>query len=414
MITVGLDFGTHQTKVCVEIKEGTELNYEFFKFKDAQGNEQYTLPSIIRKEDNGCLSYGYLSNNTDGEIVRYFKQAVYSDQTPTVQQREAMLYSIWYIAFILFDLEEKYGQDFVIQMGVPTDGTRFEKRKRTAVRLLASAYKLVEDDFKNDKKGFLNVDEDFLRYFTTICDYSDDLRDNYGMLVFPEAYACLKPLTSSSRIPLGMSLMVDIGGGTTDISFFTIEKENPQVYDFFSINCGLNFLTNIVYTSDDRRINSNVESNDQLLPERIAQFENSINRICQRLITNLQNEFRQQCKLKIPRLMDALRNRPIIYVGGGSTFRILRSSHHGFSDIKYVAGVDWRKESITNMEEIEGMGLCPILSTAYGLSIHVADDNIRSTPFRDIFESIRGYEEYKSEMGHAYDRFSYDDYDAWK
>ena len=35
MITVGLDFGTHQTKVCIEDKEGVELNYSFMKFFDA-------------------------------------------------------------------------------------------------------------------------------------------------------------------------------------------------------------------------------------------------------------------------------------------------------------------------------------------------------------------------------------------
>ena len=37
MITVGLDFGTHQSKLCIESKEGAELCYEFFMFKDADG-----------------------------------------------------------------------------------------------------------------------------------------------------------------------------------------------------------------------------------------------------------------------------------------------------------------------------------------------------------------------------------------
>ncbi len=42
-----------------------------------------------------------------------------------------------------------------------------------------------------------------------------------------------------------MNLIIDIGGGTTDISFFTIENGQPQVYDFFSVDKGLNFLTGI-------------------------------------------------------------------------------------------------------------------------------------------------------------------------
>lgn len=60
MITVGLDFGTHQTKVCIENKEGVECSYSFMKFKDEYQCEHYTLPSIINVGENGLLSYGYL------------------------------------------------------------------------------------------------------------------------------------------------------------------------------------------------------------------------------------------------------------------------------------------------------------------------------------------------------------------
>ena len=66
------------------------------------------------------------------------------------------------------------------------------------------------------------------------------MKEEYGLLVFPEAYACLNPLISQGKLATGMSLMIDIGGGTTDISFFTIENNKPQVYDFYSINKGLN------------------------------------------------------------------------------------------------------------------------------------------------------------------------------
>ena len=66
--------------------------------------------------------------------------------------------------------------------------------------------------------------------------------------------------------------------------------------------------------------------------------------------------------------------------------------------------------------------MCPILSTAYGLSISVPNDNITCRPLSDIFRSIRGVEEEKKEYKpYRYGRaisdsgFSYgDDYDAWK
>jgi hypothetical protein len=56
---------------------------------------------------------------------------------------EAIYYSIWYLAYLFFDLEEEYGQDFAIQMGVPTDGDHFSAQKKLAVSLVLSAYRLV-------------------------------------------------------------------------------------------------------------------------------------------------------------------------------------------------------------------------------------------------------------------------------
>lgn len=129
MITVGLDFGTHQSKVCIEQKEGAELSYEFFMFKDADGKEQFTLPSIIHVDSDGRMTYGYLPNKLKrGKIIRYFKQATFTS-VGNFPQTEAINYSIWYMAYILFDLEELFGQDFAIQMGVPSDGTSHRNRQ---------------------------------------------------------------------------------------------------------------------------------------------------------------------------------------------------------------------------------------------------------------------------------------------
>ena len=119
--------------------------------------------------------------------------------------------------------------------------------------------------------------------------------------------------------------------------------------------------------------------------------------------------------------MDALKTRPIIYTGGGSTFHELRKGYDGFRDVIHISQKEWRTKAIIDMKKIEILGLCPILSTAYGLSISVPDDNIKCSPFRDIFESIRGLEEEKSKktvdsnFGSAYGGFNYaDDWDAWK
>ena len=422
MITVGLDFGTHQSKICIESKLGVELSYNFFKFADEKGRMHYTLPSIIRVEKDNKLSYGYLTKRRGGTIVRYFKQAAFRTNSESMlSQQDAFLYSIWYIAYILFDLEEKYGTDFVIQMGVPTDTVNLQRTKQIAVQILSSAYKLVEEVFNNDKEKFLNATISELMNVTVMEKYRKELKDEYGMLVFPEAYACLMPLVKSAKIASGMSLMVDIGGGTTDISFFTIENRSPQVYAFYSVNKGLNFLT-AAENQDTKREDSNVKNESEIIIERKKIFRNDINQTCNNLLNRLQREFKSQTKLNLFRLTDALKSRPIIYTGGGSTFPSLRENIAGFRDKIYISYKEWRTDAVKDIDEIIKDDLCPILSTAYGLSISVPNDNITCRPLSDIFRSIRGVEEEKKEYKpYRYGRaisdsgFSYgDDYDAWK
>lgn len=421
MITVGLDFGTHQTKVCIENKEGVELNYTFMKFEDTYHRQFYTLPSIVGVGKDGLLSYGYLPRRYDGRIIRYFKQSTFRPSETGMTQVNAMYFSTWYLAYILFDLEEMYGQEFTIQMGAPTDSSHVNVVKTIATRIIASAYRLVEDVFTNDKKKFLATPMKELVDLTELVAYSKEIKEEYGLLVFPEAYACLKPLISQGKLATGMSLMIDIGGGTTDISFFTIEDKKPQVYDFYSINKGLNFLTGANENNQTGTV-VNVQDASEINQGRRNVYINEVNQVCDSLRTKLQHEFKRQTGLQIHRLLDALKNRPLVYCGGGSTFKSLRVCYGGYQDRKQISHKEWNAKSIKDMDEIIDYELCPILSTAYGLAISTENDNIVMKPFRDIFENIRGLEEehhHKSshdpKFGSAYGGFSYaDDWDAWK
>ena len=431
MITVGLDFGTHQTKVCIENKEGVELNYTFMKFEDTYHRQFYTLPSIVGVGKDGLLSYGYLPRRYDGRIIRYFKQSTFHPSETGMTQVNALYFSTWYLAYILFDLEEMYGQEFTIQMGAPTDNSHVDIVKTIATRIIVSAYRLVEDVFANDKQKFLATPMKELLNLTEIIDYSKEIKDEYGLLVFPEAYACLKPLISQGKLAKGMSLMIDIGGGTTDVSFFTIENKKPQVYDFFSINKGLNFLTGANENNQIEKV-VNVQDASEINKGRRNILINEIQQVCNNIWYKLVSEFKEQTDLETYRLTDALKNRPLVYCGGGSTFKSLRVYYSNYKDIKLISHKEWNIRSIMDIDEIIDKGLCPILSTAYGLAISVENDNISMKPFKDIFEKIRCSEEefeedsykYKKKsknkrtwggFGSAYGGFSYsDDYDAWK
>ena len=443
--TVGLDFGTHQTKICVFEKEGTEKSYRFIKFNDSNDKLQYTLPSIVGIKNDGLIDYGYLPKNFKGKIIRYFKQGVFKDPTT-----ESMYHSIWYIAYIIFLLEEKYGMDFTIQMGAPTgsESNSINKAKRIATQIIASAYNLVEEVYKNDLRAFLSTPIERLKKVTTIIEYSPEIKKELYLQVFPEAYACLRPLVSNQRIETGMNLMVDIGGGTTDISFFTIEKKKdskgkdtkeyePQVYAYYSLDKGLNYLigadetntstnyskeveqkksnsskqSNSLYgyvssvgvkllealsikeeQSKPKKLDSNVDDVSEIIDKRKEQYFREILAICNRLQTNVENLFIQQVTrtmgTSLQNLRNALQDRPIVYCGGGSTFKVLRKQYRGFVDKKHVSHSEWRTEIVVDMNEIREKKLCPILSTAYGLSIPSTTDLIRMKSLSDLFKHL--------------------------
>ena len=392
-ITVGLDFGTHQTKVCIEKNEGAELSYEFFMFKDNRNRKQFTLPSVLCVDDEDHIHYGYLLKDQKGKLVKYFKQATFTDKNDKMSKTTAINFSIWYIAYILFDLEEVYGQEFAIQMGVPTDSEHLEERQKLAVRILLSAYRLVEEVFEHDKEKFLAATMHELCAQTELVPYDEGQKFMYSILVFPEAYACLMPLVKSKKIATGMSLMVDIGGGTTDISFFTIPypkdptiKQRPLIYDFHSLNKGLNYLTD-ADTIIERRVDPNVKNANEISHVRIDDYKKDIRTLCWYLWKRLNDDYSRSGRPSF-RLRDALKGRPIIYTGGGSTFDSLRTEYSRFTDIIHISEKEWRRDIVKDMDIISEQGLCPILSTAYGLSISVVDDVIESTPFDTLFKDV--------------------------
>ena len=428
MITVGLDFGTHQTKVCVENRNGTETHYQFHRFMDNEGTMRYTLPSIICITPDNKLKYGYIDVNTEGVFKRYFKQAVFRDtNSPNMQLWEAACYSIWYLAYILFDLEEKYGNQFTIQMGTPTDSSHIDDRKAIAVSILVSAYKLVEEVFQNDKNAFLNTDYNKLIELTEIVRYSDKVKKAYGILVFPESYACLMPIIGRGKIAHGMNLIIDIGGGTTDISFFTIEESikkskvyHPQLYDFYSLNKGLNYLT-LQDTASDALLFKDVHiiKDVEIDKSRSSVYFNEINNLCTNLVERLKREWTSQTVHDKSKLLNALKNRPVIYTGGGSTIGLLRRPYGGFQETHTISYDNWKSKQFDDKTLFSNYTMCPLLSTAYGLSISVANDVIVKKPFRDIFKDRRNdvpdSEVNKRELGKDFGGFDYgDDWDAWK
>lgn len=469
-IRIGLDFGTHQTKICVQRipDEGHgEPNYEFFKFTDLQGNPTYFLPSVIQINNDETLSYGYVDetkkkaepelphkesialenvfdvsyladglyteystdNNTPEDkhvletmlkirlrnikernnkrleeaemqyesqmrdykdatnVFRYFKQATFiGGEWNRVTAISNRTLCIWYLAYVIFLLEKKYGTNFSINMGVPVDEVTYDANKRLAVEILASSYYLVEDVYKNDFESFLNEKVDGLIEKTQNKRFSQELKDEYWINIFPEAYASLIALTSRGKLPTGMSLTADIGGGTTDISFFTIENGNPMIYKFWSIPRGLNYVaarSGFDYADGDfqRRANQEV----------IDKYNRKKHELVYNLVRDLQRKIQKETSIPVQNLYNALKDRIIVYSGGGSTFSFLTKPIDTFTDIRIIDSTVWNEENVKEKASISN--LSALLTTAYGLSVSKSDADVKLKSYSSLFSHLPKKEE---------------------
>lgn len=464
-IRIGLDFGTHQTKICVQRTpdEGHgEPNYEFFKFVDLQGNYTYFLPSVIQINNDDTLSYGFVDETrrksepepphkesvtleevfdvaymADGlyreystdkntpedkqvlekmlqirlqnikarnnlrlkeserqyekefkdykdasNVFRYFKQATFiGGEWNRVTSISNRTLCIWYLAYVIFLLEKEYDTNFSINMGVPVDEVTYDANKRLAVEILASSYYLVEDVYKNDFDSFLNEKVDNLLKKTENRRFSQELKEEYWINIFPEAYASLIALTSRGKLPTGMSLTADIGGGTTDISFFTIEDGNPMIYKFWSIPRGLNYVaarSGFDYAEGDfqRRANQDV----------IDKYNRKKHELVYNLVRDLQRKIQDETSIPVQNLRDALKDRIIVYSGGGSTFSFLTKPIDTFTDIRVIDSTVWNEENVKDKASISK--LSALLTTAYGLSVSKSDTEVKLKSYSSLFAHL--------------------------
>lgn len=328
-------------------------------------------------------------------IFRYFKQATFSTYVWDYEIKSQDL-SVLYLANILFSLEERFGYDFSIQMGVPASKHSFSHLKAFASGCLIQAIRLVEDVFQNNHEKFLATPYEELLSSIPKYEYSDDLKEQYGLIILPEAYAALRSLTANSRIPKGMSIMLDVGGGTTDISFFTIQENGePHIYHFDSIPKGLNFFLEYEERWSFKVIDFSKKKELEDIPKQIfnkafAEFKSNIVSIIRNLTDFLHQDTISR-GFKKAAFKDAIQNRPAIYTGGGCYSQRMRVPILTFSDIIYINKINLGIQNVVNGNKIS----IPysIMATAYGLSIQIENDEIVVSKKEDLFANFTSEDE---------------------
>lgn len=515
-ITIGLDFGTHQTKVCVEdAADKINKRYTFFQFT-LNGRKSLVLPSLVQLNKDGTLSYGAFNNDiaetfqVPAQKIPEFHFPVYVPaarpeppqmevlpKPPVIQNRTndfkslqsllsassvkteyEVLYNsvkvrnelksksyfesckkyeaqelenktnwqnsydqalseyralvdlkstevhlfyqfrnfktaalgdnrywdfididpkeiaVLYLCNVLFLVEDVYGENVFVQMGVPqTMDAQGAEISKSGLRLLYTARKLKQ--LFETHEDFLGTPYEFLKTLIERPNHIGfELRYKEGIEVLPEAYAGLLALTNQRRIPNGFSLLVDIGGGTTDVALFTLAKERrqPDIAKVVSINGGLN---SILAQVDGLSVPEVQDFLDEVLNRadgRLAQstFTKGISKKINELIAELYREFEFQGlnrTLGAEALNAALKSRQVYYSGGGGVFAAFRQPVGEFTEVVQVSLKQMDIPGVSS--ELVQSPFDTILAVAYGLSISRDDiDPPSTTTIADLLRPL--------------------------
>lgn len=287
-VRVGLDFGTHQTKVCTNYKKRNNPQvFEFINFGTADNIDLF-LPSQVNVHKDESVSIGN-SVQDSAKSYKYFKIASAEDKefkgVSGFEESEELyeldrydgltpeFLSIIYLAKVIGYTEHKFKSKhqkekqvvkkksfmgrffggnkkdknetesrsftFYYQIGIPTEWSaqknRWRRRKFEQILYLA---KDIVDRHSHEKLKELGlvefqsvVDIHYQSLQNDLHKYTwNDLLDKYRISAFPETAAGLTYLVKTEKIGEGYYLALDIGGGSSDISFFRVNANKTFEY----------------------------------------------------------------------------------------------------------------------------------------------------------------------------------------
>ena len=304
-------------------------------------------------------------------VMRYFKQSLFSSGLRWRYEWTPLQVSIWYLTYVFFDLDEKYGtENLTVNMGTSSGTKTWHKNKEVATQVILTVYHLIEDVFHHDKEAFLRCTVEEMVSLTDVVPYSDEAKRNNAIYVFPEAFANLNPMAMSGRFGNGMNMVIDIGGGTTDISLFSapynsdLKNCDLKIYDYISVPYGLNAVREL----------------------GIDSHKSAVSRSMYEIIRRIENHARN---IGVPEQETnrVLQKRPIVYTGGGSTLNELCCGYAGFTDIRHLRDNVASTILIENRERV--IKMMAVLSTALGLAICKDDDSeIKLQTIRELFKNV--------------------------
>lgn len=327
-----------------------EQYYRYFKLRSFTEEEEYNINKLIDPKTCSIIYLTYL--------LLYVKQYVFTE------------------------LNEKFEDSVEIHMGIPTgiNSKEYGNKKDIGLFLLATSRKLM-DYFDSTEVLCSSRYEDIKKRIDEIATYKEikKFAEDHSLYCIPEAYAGLQSLTSKRQLSRGnMHLLVDIGGGTTDVAFFTINREYlPNVHCVMSFDKGLNYVFEeyykhypdfpIYYVQDILLEDLKKSSNLNWIEKEISMYRNYLEPEIKKMIQNILKES-IDANLNKSAVLDAMKRRPIIYCGGGSIPQGMAITLRDyFNDVKMLDEQNLKIQNLKN--HINDHHIYTILATAYGLSL---------------------------------------------
>ena len=297
---------------------------------------------------------------------RSFKQMVFSEGFDWRYEIDPMLVSIWYLCYVFFGLDQKYEtRNLIVCMGTSSGQHNWRRNKEKATQIILTVYDLIENVFNHDRDKFLSCTLDELISITKIKEFSQEAKDANMIYVFPEAFANLNPLAKQKRFGAGVNAVVDIGGGTTDISIFIAPPGNEvRIFDYSSIPYGVNAI-------EKRGLEGHFDS-----------VNGKMKFFSRKIIYHAQSLGVKQVEAE-----KIVKHRPIVFTGGGSMRPELRKPYCGFTDVKHIGSALLKNYSID--DAIELASKIPLLSTSLGLALCSRDDSkIPLISYKELFKFV--------------------------
>jgi hypothetical protein len=224
--TIGLDYGTHSTKVVHRVR-GEELG-RIISFDRYCGDYPINAaPSVIREID-GLLYFGTLAVELHGgENYGSLKADLLQNSGDVDIDKEievlAATYIAWALGEILFLDSELAADNPIVQVSAPTCHHGDPKLNERYLRIVHSAYVFVQEHQRVEQGVEFNWIKDVMgsNLAKTVPG-----RGDRRFFIAPETVAPIVSLQLEPLIEPGIFLIADMGAATTEMSICAVSDES--------------------------------------------------------------------------------------------------------------------------------------------------------------------------------------------